>query len=187
MKAASWTACRQLLYHESCRYVPEAATHGKLLPKSVQRKLSNNNLTGRLVDGRDLVKMVGASDGGAEGLLAGAAAYGGGAPMLRGSCSSVALPRRSSSLTWSPSGGNGGGHGGGPPSLADAKASRTSAICVNVDRSSSPPHQTHEKLMSGGGAYPHPNQAGSAPGLLLSSSSSGRLIGALGYSPRSSG
>ena len=34
LQAGSWTVCRQILYHESLRYVQTAATHGKLLGKS---------------------------------------------------------------------------------------------------------------------------------------------------------
>ena len=58
MKANSWVACRQLLYHESCRYLPEAATHGKLLPPGMRKKASvgvGGMLTGRLSAGTDII------------------------------------------------------------------------------------------------------------------------------------
>ena len=65
MKAPSWVACRQLLYHESCRYLPEAATHGKLLPPSLRKKASvqiGGMLTGRLSAGSDIMHIIGPGD-----------------------------------------------------------------------------------------------------------------------------
>ena len=37
LKAGSWKTCRQILYHESLRYVPTAATHGKSGPGGSHR------------------------------------------------------------------------------------------------------------------------------------------------------
>ena len=65
MKAPSWVGCRQLLYHESCRYLPEAATHGKLLPPSLRKRASvqiGGMLTGRLSAGSDIMSIVGSGD-----------------------------------------------------------------------------------------------------------------------------
>ena len=65
MKAPSWVGCRQLLYHESCRYLPEAATHGKLLPPSLRKKASvqvGGMLTGRLSAGSDIMSIIGPAD-----------------------------------------------------------------------------------------------------------------------------
>ena len=56
MMASSWVACRQILYHESLRYVPTAATHGKMLPKAVRKEIMRADpdapgTTGRQVSG----------------------------------------------------------------------------------------------------------------------------------------
>ena len=69
MMATSWTTCRQLLYYESLRYVPTAATHGKLLPASVRREINSvpiegeppelrPAMSGRLLGGKDLEHML---------------------------------------------------------------------------------------------------------------------------------
>ena len=39
MKAGTWQQCRQILYHESLRYVDTAATHGRALPKESSARL----------------------------------------------------------------------------------------------------------------------------------------------------
>mmetsp|Transcript_30869 Transcript_30869/g.80555 ORF Transcript_30869/g.80555 Transcript_30869/m.80555 type:complete len:570 (-) Transcript_30869:376-2085(-) len=57
MMASSWVGCRQILYHESLRYVSSAATHGKMLPKAVKKeilrggpeKVSGRQLSGRMI------------------------------------------------------------------------------------------------------------------------------------------
>jgi len=57
MMANSWVGCRQILYHESLRYVPTAATHGKMLPRAVRKEIMRANpeqVSGRMVSG-DLI------------------------------------------------------------------------------------------------------------------------------------
>ena len=64
MKATSWTKCREVLYHESCRYVPEAATHGKLMTDKMRKSHSVSGgglLTARLTTGGDIERLVATS------------------------------------------------------------------------------------------------------------------------------
>ena len=57
LEATSWTTCRQVLYHESLRYVQTAATHGKQLKFTRRRQLFRRSSSGVLVDADDLEVM----------------------------------------------------------------------------------------------------------------------------------
>jgi hypothetical protein len=65
MKAATWKQCRQMLYHESLRYVSSAATHGKHGPTGetrIEPGLANKGLvrreSGRVIDGKGITKIL---------------------------------------------------------------------------------------------------------------------------------
>lgn len=57
LQATSWTGCRQLLYHESLRYVQSAATHGKTIERAHRRELIRQKSSGVLVDGEEVERM----------------------------------------------------------------------------------------------------------------------------------
>ena len=57
LQATSWTQCRQLLYHESLRYVQSAATHGKTLENGIRRERFRRSASGVLVPSGDLEVM----------------------------------------------------------------------------------------------------------------------------------
>jgi len=82
LKAGSWKQCRQILYHESLRYVPTAATHGKAEGGKGAKGLKAVALSkvdegvpqpkardGKLLDGNSISKLLAMKDagGGAEG------------------------------------------------------------------------------------------------------------------------
>ena len=54
LNAPSWTTCRQVLYHESLRYVPTAATHGSTLTPTQRQDMYSKNSSGVLVNGDDI-------------------------------------------------------------------------------------------------------------------------------------
>jgi len=65
LDASSWTGCRMVLYHESLRYVPSAATHGRggtwrapARRAEIGKRLSGGWSVGRLVDGTNLEKVL---------------------------------------------------------------------------------------------------------------------------------
>ena len=64
LSANSWSSCRQILYHESLRYVPSAATHGRgglwqaaAREAEIATRLSRGESVGRLVDSAQLAKV----------------------------------------------------------------------------------------------------------------------------------
>ena len=66
LRAASWKQCRQLLYHESLRYVSTAATHGKRAEANIEASpvalVSSPALhpreSGRVVSGAGIDKLM---------------------------------------------------------------------------------------------------------------------------------
>ena len=57
LQATSWRVCRQILYHESLRYVETAATHGKTIQRAHRRELMRRRSSGVLVDGYDVERL----------------------------------------------------------------------------------------------------------------------------------
>jgi hypothetical protein len=71
MRATSWARCREVLYHESCRYLPEAATHGKSMTPKLRKthsmgSTSGGLVTARLTTGNDIHKLVPSSSSGSD-------------------------------------------------------------------------------------------------------------------------